>query len=363
MLPKHGKIECRACFPEESSDVFEPNKKWRMVNDPGAWGGNNNPEYLVLGFSKGFTQAGMFGENKFEDIAFAGMRNRLTKALQSISILPDSEHISDNINDPNSKIAFGSLIRCSVSRVDDKKLSELNQSRYSCTGPLITKSFAEIPEIINKCSSKYLVGLPDSIKAVIFLSNSDKYVVSVQGVIENLFPKTFKRLNPMCVEADGRKWVHIAHVSGLNGHFNTWLKSDSGPGRKRVLAIDGLKLSKAQNSGDNTVYSSKGSLNLEKLIEEINEPKITEIYAIGTRGDAAGKKFIAKRDKNGKFVLNKKKASTSSSSTNMAVNKVHVDTLNEAFELLTSEQYLINLICSSGSRALRRLNAVKIVRS
>lgn len=157
-------------------------------------GGNYNPEYLVLGFSKGFTQAGMVGNENFEDIAFAGMRDRLTQALQALDILSDSEHITNNISDPNSKIAFGSLIRCSVSRADDKDLLQTTARRYSCTGNLITKSFYEIPEIISNCTSKYLVGLPDSIKAVIFLSNTDKYVASVQRIIEDLFPETFRRL-------------------------------------------------------------------------------------------------------------------------------------------------------------------------
>jgi hypothetical protein len=240
VLPKHGKIDCRVCFPEHADDVFEPNNEWRMINDPGAWGGNDEPEYLVLGFSKGFTQAGMCNKNKFEDIAFSGMRERLTQALRAVGIMSDLEHVNENINNPSSKIAFGSLIRCSVSRIDSKKSAAGSEKAYSCTGPLITKSFDEIPEIISNCTRHYLTGLPESIKAVIFLSNSDKYVSGVQRIIENLYPKSFKEINPMCVEAEGKKWVHIAHASGLNGHFKTWLKSDLGPGLKRLQAIEGL---------------------------------------------------------------------------------------------------------------------------
>lgn len=54
MLPTHGKIECRVCYQSTKEKVIEPALQWRMVNKPGACG-SSNPEYLVLGFSKGFT--------------------------------------------------------------------------------------------------------------------------------------------------------------------------------------------------------------------------------------------------------------------------------------------------------------------
>jgi hypothetical protein len=40
----------------------------------------------------------------------------------------------------------------------------------------------------------------------------------------------------MAVVADGRIWIHIAHPSGLNGHFKTWLNGSAGPGLKRLQA-------------------------------------------------------------------------------------------------------------------------------
>jgi hypothetical protein len=55
-------------------------------------------------------------------------------------------------------------------------------------------------------------------------------------MVKNLFPDGFSQINSMSVKADGRLWVHLAHPSGLNGHFNTWLNSDTGSGLKRVQA-------------------------------------------------------------------------------------------------------------------------------
>jgi hypothetical protein len=151
-------------------------------------------------------------------------------------------------------------------------------------------------------------------------------------------------------------------VSGLNGHFNTWLESDSGSGLKRLQAIYGLQGENSQTNNNQQVLTAKVDTESKKLIESENMSSITEIFAVGTRGDAAGRRFVAKRDKNGKFVLNRKKSSTSATSTNLAVNKEYADSLDKAYELLATDQYLINLVCSDGSRALRKFSAVNIKR-
>jgi len=241
MLPKHGKINCRKCYKNISGSKRKPHKYWQMTNDPGA-SGSREPEYLVLGFSKGSTQADLYKTGKLEDVAFAGMRERLTKALQVIGVLGKNESVTEKIMNPKGNFAFGSLIRCSVARFDSKASQAKGKPVYSCTGSLIQKSFKEIPHIIENCSTKFLTSLPYSVKAVFFLGNSDGYVKSCQKLIESKFPEDFKRINAMAVKADNRLWIHLAHPSGLNGHFNTWLKSASGPGLKRKLALAAMKV-------------------------------------------------------------------------------------------------------------------------
>lgn len=169
----------------------------------------------------------------------------------------------------------------------------------------------------------------------------------------------------MCVEADGKRWIHLAHASGLNGHFNKWLETDTGPGLKRIKAIEGL----TQGRGLSHSITKKKVTETEHSINEKDKSsgkdrkmsQIKKIYATGTRGDAAGKEFSAKPNKDGKYVLNKKKPSASKTATNMAASKVYVDTLDEAYDLLKTEQYLINLVCALGSRALRKYDAVKVL--
>ena len=89
---------------------------------------------------------------------------------------------------------------------------------------------------------------------------------------------------------------------------------------------------------------------------------VVGITAIGTRGKAEGKIFSAKKDSSGRYVLNRKKPSSSGSPTNKAVNKVYVSSLNQAADLLATNDYLINLVSTDGKRALRQYAKVKIKR-
>ena len=82
---------------------MSPHPDWRIINDQGAWG-STSTEVLVLGFSKGATQAGIYQSGKFEDIAFAGMRPRLSQVLQAMKLLPLNETADQRISDPNSNI-------------------------------------------------------------------------------------------------------------------------------------------------------------------------------------------------------------------------------------------------------------------
>ncbi|MER8077236.1 hypothetical protein ACODTT_06690 [Acinetobacter pittii] len=87
---------------------------------------------------------------------------------------------------------------------------------------------------------------------------------------------------------------------------------------------------------------------------------IKRLYAIGTSGKAKGDFFEAKKNKNGFYVLNLKVTCGGVESTNKAVNKVEVETLDKAYELLKSDNYLINLTDKCGNRALREYSKVKI---
>jgi hypothetical protein len=168
------------------------------------------------------------------------MRPRLTAALRAMGVLSDRETVDERIADPASDIAFGSLIRCSVARLDEAASKKRGQPVYGCTGVLITKAFVEIPAVIDRCAQQFLIELPESVEAVFFLGNTDTYVQQCQALLRRNFPRNFRQINAMGVWANGRPWIHLAHPSGLNGHFNRWLAGSGKPGDKRKQAQQAL---------------------------------------------------------------------------------------------------------------------------
>ncbi len=233
MLPQHGKIECSACYGPGEKEAF-PHSLWKMRNDPGAWGGNN-PEWLVLGFSKGSTQADYYDNGSFEEVAFAGMRPRLERILKHLGALSAGESLDAAIANPAGNVAFGSLIRCSVARQDES-------GKYQCSGPLIKKSFKEIPSVISACTQKFLTALPGSVKTVVLLGNDSGYIKHCKALMRSLFPVGFEEVNEVAVRADGRLWLHVAHPSGANGHFEGWMEGQAEASSKRKLVEDALGL-------------------------------------------------------------------------------------------------------------------------
>ncbi|OTG64793.1 hypothetical protein [Acinetobacter silvestris] len=88
--------------------------------------------------------------------------------------------------------------------------------------------------------------------------------------------------------------------------------------------------------------------------------QIKRLYSIGTKGKAKDKIFEAKRNSLEKFVLNVKQAADLENPTDKAVKKVFVDSLDEAYALLSQDGYFLNLTSSDGQRALCELNKVKV---
>jgi len=89
---------------------------------------------------------------------------------------------------------------------------------------------------------------------------------------------------------------------------------------------------------------------------------VQKISAIGTRGNAKNVEFVAKPDRSGRYVLNKKSSSpVAGNNTNKSSNKVYAGTLSEAAAMLATNDYLINLVSPDGKRALRMFSKVCIV--
>lgn len=236
LLPTHGLITCSNCLPKGSQEHTVDN--WRICNDPGAWG-SRNPKILVLGFSKGFTQANAILSKPFNNVAFAGMRTRLHDTLVCIGLLVEDCQIDDLFLETESDFAFGSLVRCSLSRLNEK------DRKWVATGPVIKKAFQEEPAstYIQACMRNFLSDLPDRLQIVVLLGNDSGYVARVKQALKTLHPVGYRDINGIASLANNRLWVHVAHPSGLNGHFTTWLNGSSTTtaGCKRELAISAIR--------------------------------------------------------------------------------------------------------------------------
>jgi hypothetical protein len=80
-LPQHGPVACTTCFGTTAVEFDRTRSQegeWRITANPLAWGGTH-PEVLVLGFSKGPTQAGAMATTPHDAIAFKGSRKNVAR--------------------------------------------------------------------------------------------------------------------------------------------------------------------------------------------------------------------------------------------------------------------------------------------
>jgi hypothetical protein len=234
-FPAHGPIPCRRCFGSSTEGVLSVGR-WQAVNDPGAWG-SSKPKILVLGFSKGFTQAHAYQTEEFEDVPFKGMRTRLTEILQRLGLLSDKEQVDSRMRRDEKEFAFGSLVRCSLARRNDG-------GRLECTGAIIPKAFQEeIATVTRACAETFLTDLPASVRLVLMLGTTDGYIAGCKKLIRSLHPETWEEINAVSYRASGAIFVHVSSPSGLNGHHAKWIAGDvaTSSGMKRKLAEDGVR--------------------------------------------------------------------------------------------------------------------------
>ena len=91
-LPEHGRVHCNKCYSscDTKFDVTkEGQNKWRITANPLAWGAQK-PKIIVLGFSKGPTQAGALANTPHDDIAYKGSRLNVGKIMSHVGLIPKS---------------------------------------------------------------------------------------------------------------------------------------------------------------------------------------------------------------------------------------------------------------------------------
>tara|TARA_A100001518_G_C1227078_1_gene78799 strand:- start:2848 stop:3573 length:726 start_codon:yes stop_codon:yes gene_type:complete len=239
---EYGPTACTRCWDGDGR-VLEANG-FRLVRDAGYWG-RGDPDTLVLGISKGNTQANAVGRDHFESIAFKGIRDRLLSVLQSVG-LANSMSASDFESEftPSARnFGFASVVRCSLTGWSE------GSGKYSAESNCVTPAFRPRSNghmFVKNCIDTHLVDLPLRTKQVVLLGNSPAYVKAMKGAIATARGAA-DELNEVAYLSNGIVFTHVTHPSRLNGHFGKYIRGEGNTGRKRDLARAALARKPIEN--------------------------------------------------------------------------------------------------------------------
>lgn len=217
-LPKHGFIGCRSCYPAQgqSHEFFNSDgSKWKIEEPNAAWG-SSTPQVVVLGFSRGGNQSkpGI----SFDEIAFKGMRTQLGKILTALRLV-GSDALDERIRASEQHLAFGSLIRCSVSQWEDATES------YSKSGNSILQKFAKGDAtrlVAEQCAKNFLMNLPEATRLVVLLGNEERYIRFCNELIGRVRGEA-RWVNSMAYDSKGVRFVHVIHAKAQGRLIPDWL--------------------------------------------------------------------------------------------------------------------------------------------
>lgn len=250
-LPLHGRVDCTRCFASANTTTFDATRRtssegtWRITSNPLAWG-NAEPEIVVLGFSKGPTQAGALATASHDAIAYKRSRTAVGKILAHIGVVPEpidgryKEMVDGLIEDRSGRFHFGSLVRCTVERYDEKS-RDWKGSGGGMLDKFMGTGFGN--EVATNCTSEFLGKLPARTRLVVMfgLGTGLNYVRATRKLLETVRPGTWRTLNEVAYTDGQVTFVHVEHFATQGSHLGDWLGENghprSGYGRKARDAV------------------------------------------------------------------------------------------------------------------------------
>jgi hypothetical protein len=228
-------------------ETYREQGNWRIKSNPLSWGGEN-PTVVVLGFSKGPTQAGALVRSHHDQIAYKGSRENVGKILRRIGLLPKSvndkyaQKVDDLISDKDGMFHFGSLIRCTVEQFTETK------GWIGSGGGMLDKFVATYfgNEVTGNCASSFLADMPASVKLVVMfgLGTGKNYVRASRKLIEKARNTEMKWINDVSYSDDEIVVVHVEHFAAQGSLIPQWLGDGEYKGCERsrlsALAIQGV---------------------------------------------------------------------------------------------------------------------------
>lgn len=229
-LPLHGRVSCRICH-SDAVVAFDETRTtegdWRITFNPLSWG-TSEPEIVVLGFSKGPTQAGALANSPHDEIAYKGSRLNIGKILAHLGLIsshaPDKlrRHVDTLIADRNGRFHFGSLVRCTVERLD-RKAQLWKGTGGGMLDRFVGSSFGA--RVTSNCASQFLKDLPQRTKLVVMfgLGTRLNYVRESLALFRRVRPGRWTELNDVAY-TDGRiTVVHVEHFAAQGALIPNWL--------------------------------------------------------------------------------------------------------------------------------------------
>ena len=228
-LPNHGRINCTRCFNSCGQVEFDKTRRtdgdWRITANPLAWG-NSAPEVIVLGFSKGPTQAGALSTTPHNDIAYKGSRGKVGKILHHVGLLPQSagedhgQAVSRLIADPRGRFHFGSLIRCTVERQD---AGAWKGSGGGMLDKFVATTFGK--EVSNSCTTQFLRHLPSKTRLIVMFGMGSKlnYVRQSFDLFKQSRAGEWTWINDVAYTDRKVAVVHVEHFASQGNLIPRWL--------------------------------------------------------------------------------------------------------------------------------------------
>ena len=228
-FPSHGRIECTRCYPGVERVTFDSTRRtqgnWRITANPMAWG-SQEPEIVVLGFSKGPTQSGALATARHDDVAYKGSRQNVGKILQHVGLLSvrPNESLSDAVSrviaDRSGRFHFGSLIRCTVER---EEKDEWKGSGGGMLDKFVATQFGV--EIAKNCMARFLTTLPRKTKLIVMfgMGSNLNYVDESFKLFRSVLGGKWERASRVAYTDANVTVVHVEHFASQGNLIPRWL--------------------------------------------------------------------------------------------------------------------------------------------
>jgi hypothetical protein len=240
-LPAHGRVDCVLCHRGRATTFDQTTTEegdWRITANPLAWG-NPEAEIVILGFSKGPTQAGALASTPHDGIAYKGGRLALGKILAHIGLIHEEDDstlrrtVDRIIADKLGRFHFGSLVRCTVER---KKRGGWTGTGGGMLDRFVASSFGA--EVAGRCTATFLGRLPPSTKIVVMLGMGagGNYIFEARRLFERARPGKWSTVNQVAYTDGAITVVHVEHFKSQGALIPNWLSGNLHPRGKLGLS-------------------------------------------------------------------------------------------------------------------------------